>query len=131
MLSRSGLTHGSGLYHSFIRCCQAAGVETRRLDNEGKEINHVDVHSLRRTFATDLISNGADRKNVQELLGHKTLAMTMTLYAKIHAETKRQALEKLSYGATVPVPERVVELVAPSRDGHNLPTTPQRSPVPN
>lgn len=92
-----------------MRCCDRASIVTRALDPAGKEIDHVDVHSLRRTFATCLISNGADPKNVQELLGHKTLAMTMNLYAKIHGQTKRQAIGKLSYGSGALVPEHVVE----------------------
>ena len=78
-----------------MRCCRLAGIQTRTLDSEGREIDHVDVHSCRRTFATNLIVNGADPKTVQELLGHKTLAMTMNLYAKIHSGTKRQAVGRL------------------------------------
>jgi integrase len=39
-------------------------------------IDHVDGYSLRRTFATELITSGADPKSVQRLLGHKTLEMT-------------------------------------------------------
>jgi len=42
------LTHGSGLYHVFVRHCKLVGIETRRLDAEGREIDHVDPHSLRR-----------------------------------------------------------------------------------
>jgi site-specific recombinase XerD len=72
----------------------------------------VDLHSLRRTFATDLIVNGADPKSVQELLGHKTLAMTMNIYAKVHGRTKRQTVAKLSYGRGTTPPEGIVELPA-------------------
>ncbi|HWE35273.1 MAG TPA: tyrosine-type recombinase/integrase [Isosphaeraceae bacterium] len=103
------LTHGSGLYHAFMRCCRAAGIVTRTLDAEGREVDHVDLHSLRRTFATSLIASGADPKSVQELLGHKTLDMTMRIYAKIHIQTKRQALAKLPYGAGVLAPGHIVE----------------------
>ena len=93
------LTHGSGLYYAFLRCCKLAEIQTRRLDIKGYEIDHVDLHSLRRTFATDLIENGADPKTVQELLGHKTLTMTMDLYAKIRSGSKHQAVARLSYRA--------------------------------
>jgi site-specific recombinase XerD len=69
----------------------------------------VDLHSLRRTFATSLIVGGADPKSVQELLGHKTLDMTMRIYAKIHAQTRRRALARLPYGSGALVPDHLVE----------------------
>ena len=49
-------------------------------------------HRLCRIFVTSLFAGGADPKSVQDLLGHKTLDMTMRSYANIHAQTKRQAL---------------------------------------
>lgn len=116
------LTHGSGLYYAFIRCCKLAKIQTKTVDAAGREIDHVDLHSLRRTFATNLIINGADPKTVQELMGHKTLAMTMNLYAKIRVTTKRQALGRLSYGAGVQAPEHVVEFPATPKDGHKMVT---------
>jgi len=82
-----------------MRCYHLAGIRTRRVDAEGHEIDHLDVHSLRKTFATDLIEAGTDPKTVQELLGHKTLAVTMQLYAKIRSGSKHAAVAKLSYGA--------------------------------
>lgn len=123
------LTHGSGVYNALMRCCEKAGIQTRTVDAEGREIDHVDVHSFRRTFATNLIVNGADPKTVQELLGHKTLAMTMGLYAKIHRGTKRQALGRLSYGSGVQVPDHVVEF--PHRDqlGHKMSTVARQAKV--
>lgn len=111
------LTHRSGVYDHFLRCCKKAGIETRTVDAAGREIHHVDVHSLRRTFATDLIGSGADPKSVQELLGHKTLAMTMNLYAKLHSQTKRQALGKLSYGSGVQARDGVLEFPTAAKAG--------------
>jgi integrase len=113
------LTHRSGVYHAFIRCATKAGIETRLDDDTGREINHVDLHSLRRTFATSLIANGADPKSVQELLGHKTLTMTMNLYAKVNGQTKRQALGRLSYGQGALAPAHVVEY--PEKVGLSVP----------
>jgi integrase len=103
------LSHRSGLYHAFLRSCKQADIQVKTLDADGRPADHVDLHSLRRTFATSLIVGGADPKSVQELLGHKTLDMTMRIYAKVHAQTKRQALGKLPYGQGTLAPAHVLE----------------------
>jgi integrase len=121
------VTHRSGSYEAFMRCCKRASIQTQTHDGEGRLIEHVDLHSLRRTFATNLIAGGADPKSVQELLGHRTLDMTMRIYAKIHTQTKRQALAKLSYGQGTVAPDHVVEYPASGGlsvlNGHGLVTS--------
>ena len=109
---RGGALSRGPVYRCFIRCCHRAGIQTRTVDGDGHEIDHVDVHSLRKTFATNLIVNGTDPKTVQELLGHKTLAMTMNLYTKIHTGTKRQGVGRLSYGKGSETPDHVIEFRA-------------------
>jgi integrase len=122
------------LSRSYVRdCllahCEKAGIPTQSFDAEGQPLEHVDVHSLRRTFATELIVNGADPKSVQDLLGHKTLVMTMKLYAKVRPQNKRQAVGKLSYGKGVSAPGHVLPYAAPEVNavqfGHNLVTSAQ------
>jgi integrase/recombinase XerD len=103
------LTHRSSLYSRFMQFCGKAGIQTHTYDGEGRLIEHIDLHSCRRTFATALITGGADPKSVQELLGHRTLDMTMRIYAKVNAGTKRQALGKLSYGMGSVAPDHVIE----------------------
>jgi integrase len=103
------LTHASGVYNAFMRCCRAANIQVRTEGSDGRVVEHVDVHSLRRTFATSLIVGGADPKSVQELLGHKTLDMTMRIYAKVHIQTKRQALGRLPYGQGTIAPDHLVQ----------------------
>jgi integrase len=96
------LHHGGNLWRAFVRCLQQAGIERETFGPDGRLISHVDIHSLRRTFATSLIASGADPKTVQELLGHKTLTMTMRLYAKIRPHTKREAVGRLPYAGHQP-----------------------------
>jgi integrase len=106
----------SGVYKALVSYCAKAGIPSQTFDAEGHLLEHVDVHSLRRTFATELIVNGADPKSVQELLGHKTLAMTMKLYAKVRPQNKRQAVAKLSYGKGVSPPAHVLEYPDPAAE---------------
>lgn len=51
-------------------------------------------HDLRHTFASQLIMNGIDITTVKELLGHKTLTMTMR-YAHLAPSHKVNALDRL------------------------------------
>ena len=92
----------------------------------GDLIDHVDIHSLRVTFATEAIATDSDPKSVQEILGHKTLDMTMGIYTKMHGQTKRQAVAGLRFGSGSQAPEHLVELpptvAFPMQDGHHLVT---------
>lgn len=51
-------------------------------------------HCLRHTFASRLVMAGVDIRTVQELLGHKSITMTMR-YAHLSPEHNAAALEKL------------------------------------
>ena len=106
------LDHKGNLWRTFVACLKRADIERQTFDREGRLVEHVDLHSLRRTFATSLIVSGADPKSVQEMLGHKTLAMTMKIYAKVRAQTKRQAIGRLAYGGGASAPAHIRELSA-------------------
>jgi integrase len=51
-------------------------------------------HDLRHTFASQVLLNGGTLKDVQELLGHKTMTMTLR-YSHLTQEHKRQAVNLL------------------------------------
>ncbi len=50
---------------------------------------------LRHTFTSNLLSNGAAPKDVQELLGHADLSTTMNIYAHATREAKRTSARLL------------------------------------
>ncbi len=51
-------------------------------------------HDLRHTFASRLIMAGVDIRTVQELMGHKTISMTLR-YSHLSPDHKRKAIEAL------------------------------------
>ena len=60
----------------------------------------VTPHTLRHTYATDLLSHGADLRSVQELLGHKNVATTQ-IYTHVTNKRLRDIHEKFHGGKDI------------------------------
>ena len=69
-----------------------ADVMTKYLHRAGLERRY-SCHSLRHTFASELLNAGASLEVVKELMGHKKLDMTLR-YAKLYEATKRQQYDQ-------------------------------------
>ena len=71
------------------RCAMLAGLSKK-----------VTPHTLRHTYATDLLSHGADLRSVQELLGHKNVATTQ-IYTHVTNKRLRDIHEKFHGGRDI------------------------------
>ena len=66
---------------------------TARKKLEGLEDFH--FHILRHTYTSNLLSNGAAPKDVQELIAHADVSTTMNIYAHATREAKRTSARLL------------------------------------
>ena len=75
--------------------------EPRTLENIFKkclsdcDIQRINFHALRHTFATRCVESGFDIKTLSEILGHSTVSTTLNLYAHPTLEHKRANMNKL------------------------------------
>lgn len=101
----------NNLLRIFYAICKKANIDG------ASSRGSIDLHSLRVTFTTLALENGASPKAVQSILGHSTLAMTMGVYAKATEKAKRDAVSALPFAKASP-PEHVI----PMQSAHSLST---------
>jgi site-specific recombinase XerD len=79
---------------TFRRYTDAAGVAKRK---------RITPHTLRHVFATELLSAGANLRQIQELLGHKHLDSTQR-YTRVNAHQLRGAIKRLAWAQPAAAP---------------------------
>jgi integrase len=102
-VTRANTPLKNNLLARFYAICKRAGIDGAEPGGS------VDIHSLRGTFTTLAIENGASPKAVQSILGHSTLALTMGTYAKATERAKRDAVSALPF-AKASTPAHIVSL---------------------
>ena len=55
-------------------------------------IKHFHFHCLRHTYATTLVANGANIKDVQALLGHSDIKITLDTYSHVTEQSRKKAI---------------------------------------
>ena len=111
-VTRANTPHRNNLLRKFYSVCKKAGIE------DAKRNGSIDLHALRVSFATLSLDGGANPKDVQAILGHSTLALTMQVYAKSRDSSKRAAISSLPF-AQAAIPEGII----PFPSAHNVSTS--------
>jgi integrase/recombinase XerD len=75
------------------RVADRAGVRAREAqDRSGWNISELTPHTLRRTFATDLLNRGVRLETVSKALGHSDTRVTQAYYAELLDQTARDEI---------------------------------------
>lgn len=91
----------------FLTNSDSKRIEPRTMQNrfkkalEKSDIDPVNYHTLRHTFATRCIELGFDVKSLSEILGHASVNITMNRYVHPSMELKKENMQRLSSLFTV------------------------------
>lgn len=78
-------------------------IEPRRLSRHFKkilktlDIDDINYHSLRHTFASLCIESGMDDRTLSEILGHSSVNMTLNRYVHPHLKIKHEMMNKVIF----------------------------------
>ena len=97
---------GSRLVPLEFVCRKADGemVTTQTLRNCNKVVQKnleyipFHMHVLRHTYGSNMIANGANFKDVQELLGHSDIGITLNIYTHVTEKSRKAAVDLLEKG---------------------------------
>lgn len=93
---------GDHISQCFKRACKAADVDSR-----------IHFHTLRHSFASNLVQKGVPLYTIKELLGHSSISTT-EIYSHLNMETLREAVKKLdtstALSASTPHPEPYINM---------------------
>lgn len=73
---------GDHISQSFKRACKTAGLDSR-----------IHFHTLRHSFASNLVQKGVPLYTIKELLGHSSISTT-EIYSHLNMESLREAVKK-------------------------------------
>jgi integrase/recombinase XerD len=96
--------NGTPMRHQYAwrilkRVADRAGVRSREAtDKSGYNVSEISPHTLRRTFATDLLNRGVRIEVVSAALGHSDTRTTQAHYAELQNKTARSEI-LAAYGA--------------------------------
>lgn len=62
------------------------------VQKELPEISHFHFHCLRHSYASTLVNNGANFKDVQELMGHSDIKITLNTYSHVTPHSRKKAV---------------------------------------
>ena len=67
-----------------------------QIREDGHTFGEHTPHSLRHTFATRGFERGIPPKVMQEILGHKSITMTLDIYSHVLPDKKAEEINKLA-----------------------------------